>query len=270
VVWRENPAPIERLLAICRDRPDDAHPGSGAAARTAARRAAERTLVAAVAPSRRPAMRAALMVAGVYVPLRNVGKASIQMVLDVARLGARQLGQVLASRAILEEPEDVFYLTIPEIEREPPDNAKELVAFRRARRDEYLTLDLPKTWTGNPEPVDIHQATSSGAVLHGIPVSPGVAVGPARVLLDPISDDFEAGEVLVCETTDPSYATYFLLAAGCALDIGGPLSHGAIAARDLGIPCVINVQDGTKRIRTGDRLRVDGAAGTVEILSHRP
>jgi pyruvate,water dikinase len=107
-------------------------------------------------------------------------------------------------------------------------------------------------------------------VVKGLPVSGGVAEGPARVLLDPLADDFEPGEILVCETTDPSYASYFLLAAGCAIDIGSALSHGAIAAREVGIPCVINTRDGTKRIRTGDIVRVDGSAGSVEILVRGP
>jgi pyruvate,water dikinase len=267
VVWREDPAPVERLLATYRGQPDDASPTSGVADRIAARDAAERLLVAAVAPSRRPGMRAALMVARAYVPLRNVGKASIQLVFDVARVGARQIGQELTAGGLLDDPDDVFFLTIPEIRGEPPDNARELVAFRRARRAEYHRLELPTSWVGNPEPVAIDQLGGVPGILRGIPVSPGVAVGRARVLLDPFSDDFEPGEILVCETTDPSYASYFLLAAGCALDIGGPLSHGAIVARDLGIPCVINTHHGTRTIRTGDRLRVDGLTGTVEILT---
>lgn len=72
------------------------------------------------------------------------------------------------------------------------------------------------------------------------------------------SDDLRVGEILVCRTTDPSWASYFFTASAVIIDIGGPLSHGAIVARGMVIPCVINVQDGTKLIRTGDRVRVDG------------
>ena len=67
--------------------------------------------------------------------------------------------------------------------------------------------------------------------------------------------------------TDPSWSSYFLLAAGVVIDVGGPLSHGAIVARELGIPCVINTVDGSRRLRTGQRLRVDGERGRVEVLA---
>jgi pyruvate,water dikinase len=71
----------------------------------------------------------------------------------------------------------------------------------------------------------------------------------------------------VCPTTDPSWASFFVAAAALVIDIGGPMSHGAIIARELGIPCVINTGDGTRRIRTGDRLQVDGDNGVVHILA---
>jgi len=100
----------------------------------------------------------------------------------------------------------------------------------------------------------------------GTGVSPGVAEGPVRVLRDPTSDVLEPGEILVCETTDPSYASYFLVASGCVIDIGGALSHGAIVAREIGIPCVINTRNGTRQLRTGDVVRIDGSTGTVTIL----
>jgi pyruvate,water dikinase len=79
-------------------------------------------------------------------------------------------------------------------------------------------------------------------------------------------EQLEAGEILVCETTNPSWVTLFLIADAMVIDIGGVISHGAIAARELGIPCVINTRDGTRRLRTGDIVRVDGATGTVEVL----
>jgi phosphoenolpyruvate synthase/pyruvate phosphate dikinase len=105
----------------------------------------------------------------------------------------------------------------------------------------------------------------SSAALGG---SWGPAPGPARVRLAAGgAAELEPGEVLVCHTTDPSWSSYFFVAAAVVIDIGGPLSHGAIIARELGIPCVINTGTGTTSISSGDLLRVDGDAGTVEIIA---
>jgi phosphoenolpyruvate synthase/pyruvate phosphate dikinase len=91
------------------------------------------------------------------------------------------------------------------------------------------------------------------------------------VILDPTDPgDLEPGDVLVCRTTDPSWVSLFFVAAGCVIDVGGPMSHGAIVARELDIPCVINTRDGTRRLRTGDIIRLDGTAGTVEVLTPAP
>ena len=149
------------------------------------------------------------------------------------------------------------------------DGIKDAVALRRERRDEYLKVKLPDSWTGQPEaiPITASEAAAAGSEITGLAVSPGVVEGRARVVLDPLAGDpLEPGEILVCETTDPSWTSLFLVAAGLVIDVGGPLSHGAILARELGVPCVINSRVGTAVLRTGDLLRVDGDAGRVEVL----
>ena len=107
-------------------------------------------------------------------------------------------------------------------------------------------------------------------IVWGIGVSPGIAEGTVRVVRDADSDqadDFEPGDILVCRITDPSWAPLLSVAAAVVIDIGGSLSHGAIVARELGIPCVINTVDGSRRLRTGDRVTVDGSAGSVQVRS---
>jgi phosphoenolpyruvate synthase/pyruvate phosphate dikinase len=85
------------------------------------------------------------------------------------------------------------------------------------------------------------------------------------VVTDPFDDPpLGDGDVLVCETTNPSWVVLFASAGALVIDVGGVLSHGAIAARELGIPCVINTRDGTRRLRTGDVVTVDGSTGVVE------
>jgi pyruvate,water dikinase len=103
-------------------------------------------------------------------------------------------------------------------------------------------------------------------VVTGLGVSGGVVEGMVRVLLDPEFDDVEPDEVLVAPTTDPSWASVLFLCQALVVDIGGHLSHAAIVARELGIPCVVDTRDGTRRLRTGDLVRVDGTAGRVEIV----
>jgi pyruvate,water dikinase len=88
------------------------------------------------------------------------------------------------------------------------------------------------------------------------------------VITDPNgSEAIEPGDILVCHTTDPSWSTLMLVASALVIDIGGAMSHGAIIARELGIPCVINTKHGSRELRSGDRVVVDGRAGTVERLS---
>jgi pyruvate,water dikinase len=86
------------------------------------------------------------------------------------------------------------------------------------------------------------------------------------VVTDPAFDDVEPGEVLVAPATDPSWASIMFLSSALVVDIGGALSHAAIVARELGVPCVVNTVSGTRTIRTGDHVRVDGANGVVTIL----
>jgi pyruvate,water dikinase len=86
------------------------------------------------------------------------------------------------------------------------------------------------------------------------------------VILDPSAEDLEPGEILVCRATDPGWVSLFHLAGGVAVDMGGTMSHAAIVARELGIPCVTCTVDGTRRLRTGDLVRLDGDNGRIEVL----
>jgi phosphoenolpyruvate synthase/pyruvate phosphate dikinase len=101
----------------------------------------------------------------------------------------------------------------------------------------------------------------------GLPASPGVAEGPARVVDSPKEFDSVAhGDVLVCKMTNPAWVVVFTKVAGLVTDSGGVASHPAVLSREFGIPAVVGTSVATKRIETGDRLRVDGSAGTVEVL----
>jgi pyruvate,water dikinase len=268
--WREDRAPVARLLETYRGMDESAAPEAIEGERAVERETATAGLLAALPGARRPAARLVLGAARRYIPLREVGKTAFLQTIDTARAAARVVGEDLARRGVLGDPEDVFYLTAAEVlDGSVTAGIKEDVAFRRERREEYLTVKLPESWTGQPEalPITASEAAAEGAEITGLAVSPGVVEGRARVVLEPLAGSpLEPGEILVCETTDPSWTSMFLVAAGLVIDIGGPLSHGAILARELGVPCVINSRIGTAVLRTGDLLRVDGDGGRVEVL----
>jgi pyruvate,water dikinase len=273
-VWREDDAPLRRMIAQYATRGDELDPRRQQAECAAAYdRETARVLAAASAPMR-PAARLVLKLARERLRLRGVGKRSFLQANDVARASARRLGMFYAESGAIEQPEDVFYLTVDELLAPalPPD-ARELVARRRERRAEYQRYTLPEKWKGVPGPIpvtDAHAATSDalepGDIVQGIGVSAGVVEGIARVVTDPSFADVEPDEILIAPVTDPSWSSIMFISSALVVDIGGPLSHAAVVARELSIPCVVATQTGSQRLRTGDRVRVDGTAGTVELL----
>jgi rifampicin phosphotransferase len=273
-VWRENPEPLRRLIAEYAARDDSADPFAREAARRERAAAARQELLAAVPRVQRPSASAVLRLAEARIPLRGVGKRSFLQALDVARASARRLGVLFAADGRLVDPDDVFYLTTAELTGRLPDDVHELVSRRRERRAEYQAMELPGSWVGVPEPIQrIPQTQSSDdepRIVSGVGVSAGVVEGTVRVVTDPSFAEVEPDEILVAPLTDPSWASIMFVSAGLVVDIGGPMSHAAVVARELGLPCVVNTRSGTRELRTGDRVRVDGTAGTVEVLERIP
>ncbi len=110
-----------------------------------------------------------------------------------------------------------------------------------------------------------YELVAEGAdnALRGTPASPGTVTAEARVILDPTGARLEPGEVLVAPSTDPGWTPLFLTAGGLVMELGGALSHGAVVAREYGIPAVVGVPDATERIVTGEQITVDGSSGMV-------
>jgi pyruvate,water dikinase len=163
----------------------------------------------------------------------------------------------------------VFFLTIDEVADALRAPRVETAALVRARRAELARdqarADPPATFVGTPPPVVT--PPWGGDVLRGLPASAGVVQGKARVLFrEDEMDALQPGEILVVHTTDVGWTPLFLVAAGVVTELGGPLSHAAVVAREFGVPTVVNVVGATRAIRTGDLLRVDGDRGAVERL----
>lgn len=263
VSWREDPGPVRALVESLD--PARSPVAELAAERSAKRASAEAAILARLLGVRRRWAGWLFREAARMLPERESGKAAMMLCLDAARACVRRIGAEHARRGALADAEDVFYLTLPELASELPVDARARVAARRKQRDEYLALELPESWVGMVTPMPATRFDDA-APLAGLGVSPGIAEGDVRVVADG-AGELLPGEILVCTATDPSYAGYFLVAAGVVTDIGGAMGHGAIVAREVGIPCVVNTKAATRRLCTGDRIRIDGATGAIEILS---
>jgi pyruvate,water dikinase len=260
---------------------DDESPTNRFAARVKSFEDAKRQALRTAKPVARLGLRVLLRLARRYTELREQGKTLMLQCLDVARAAGRVLGRELARAGTIDDADDVFFLTLAEIEDAltTERNLRELVADRRRLHHAYQGITLPLAFRGEDLEtiVDGHRtagpAPTAPAVdaVEGLGVSPGTAVGVARVITDPLEcADFEPGHVLVCTTTDPGWAPLLSLAAGVVLDMGSMLSHGAIVARELGVPCVANTTDGTRTIPDGALVEVDGTNGVVRVLEHLP
>jgi pyruvate,water dikinase len=205
------------------------------------------------------------------------------------RLVLIAIGRKLVEAGRLDESDDVMFLRYNELRMLIGDadavDGRAIVSARRAERVAAARLK-PRNWIGTatpsqlafpylvnwgyPERFHAERAVDDGRVT-GIAGSPGVIEGVARVVrtVDEF-DDVTEGDILVCQMTNPAWVVLFTKIAGLVTDTGGTTSHPAVLAREFGIPAVIGTSDATHRITTGDRLRVDGSAGVVEILGAEP
>jgi phosphohistidine swiveling domain-containing protein len=269
-VWREDAAPLRRLIEQYATRDDSESPIAREADRAAELVEAQRELIAALPRLRRAPARLVLRLAAQRIPHRGIAKASFLRVIDVARASARRAGDHFVAEGVLADRDDVFMLTPEELTAPLPDDVGELVAARRARRAEYQQFELASaTWEGLPEKVPVSESPAAGeevSEITGTGVSGGVVEGTVRVVTDPSFTEVEPDEVLVAPTTDPSWSSIMFISSALVVDIGGALSHAAVVARELQIPCVVDTGNGTELLSTGDRVRVDGDRGVVEVL----
>jgi phosphohistidine swiveling domain-containing protein len=184
-----------------------------------------------------------------------------------------ELGERLYTRDNLASPADFFFLKLEEIEPVTRNRANfdvnKAIGSRRAQYERNKGLTPPPVVVGRFAPDDYAPEVleTDVDVLKGLAVSAGVVKGKARVILRADTDQqVMPGEILVAPFTDPGWTPYFVPAAAIVMDQGGLLSHGSIIAREYGIPAVVNVGPGTKIIKTGQTIQVDGNEGVVTIV----
>jgi len=204
--------------------------------------------------------------------LREHPKYLITAVLDECRKAILAEAEGLASRGALREPEDAFFLTLDELIRlTKGEFDREVSALIEERKEQYAwhqTLKPPKVMTSEGEIVtgSPRRGEFPEGALVGMPASAGVVEGTARVILSPERASLSEGEILVAPHTDPGWTPLFQSARALVTEVGGLMTHGSVVAREYGIPAVVGVDDATRKIRDGQRIRVDGNRGYVAIV----
>jgi pyruvate,water dikinase len=180
----------------------------------------------------------------------------------------RHLAHLLRSESLLDDPELIFFLTHQELGRLAVHGDRALATRAVRRREAYRvqqTLQFPDVCVGAPEPLapETHPPLPEGG-LQGKPVSRGVVEGLARVVRGfAEADTIRAGEILVAPLIDVGWSPYYGILGGLATELGSPMSHGAVVAREHGLPTVTNLRDATRVFRTGDRVVLDGDRGVL-------
>lgn len=186
------------------------------------------------------------------------------------KTGFRHLGKLLLEEGTLPDADLVFFFAMEELPDFVASPGAEAVRRAEARRDALSfqqQLEFPEVSTGIPQPLEPQPSQVIDGVMHGRPASRGIVEGIARVAhtLEEAAQ-LQPGEILVTPITDIGWTPYFSLIGGLVTDLGSAVSHGAVIAREYGLPCVVNTREGTRYLNSGDRIRLDGDRGIVEKL----
>jgi pyruvate,water dikinase len=179
----------------------------------------------------------------------------------------------LVQAGMLAAPDDIFHLHFDELHEVARTHRldRRLVDRRREEFRAHEKLTPPRVLTSDGEAVtgSYHRDDVPAGAFIGMPVSAGTVEGRARVILDIADADVEAGDILVTVHTDPSWSPLFVAISALVTEVGGLMTHGAVVAREYGLPAVVGVEHATRLIQDGQRIRVNGSNGLVEVLPMR-
>jgi pyruvate,water dikinase len=280
--WHEEPAPmLHNLRGFLRDDATDPREEQARAAQERDRLVTE-MMQRAPDDEAREQLRMLLGAAQQYLPVQENHNFYIdQMNTVLMRLPLLEAGRRLTADGSLGEPNAIFYLSIEDIQQaaaKPDPEWRVIAAQRKLERQRWWSV-LPPMFVGTPPPPGTPvdpllerffglglEPSSEPSVIRGHGASKGTVTGRAKVVKNlGESDKLEPGDIMVCEMTMPSWTPLFSIVGAVVADSGGVLSHCAIVAREYRIPCVVGTVNGTRRIRDGQSLTVDGAKGLVRI-----
>ena len=177
---------------------------------------------------------------------------------------------LLVQKGVIQEPEDIYYLSLEELRTVASTYRLDysIITKRKGDYEVYEKLTPPRVMTSEGEIITGEYDTGNipQGALPGTAVSTGIIEGRARVVLKMEDADIEEGDILVTAFTDPSWTPLFVSIKGLVTEVGGMNTHGAIVAREYGLPAVVSVENATKLIKDGQKIRVNGTEGYVEIL----
>ena len=219
------------------------------------------------------------IVAANMMVFRERSKTTLVKPLHESRMAIRELGRRHCEVGTIDSSEQIFMLIDEELEAfvENPSSFTEKLAKRYEDWKALWTLEPPffikdgvvpslSEWDKKATE-DKKSTLSSGDVLSGVPGSPGITQGRARIVLDPSNPpDLQPGDIMVAPITDPAWTPLFLAVEAVIVNVGAQISHAVIVSRELGIPCVVSVNEATKLIADGTTLKIDGTTGEVTIL----
>jgi pyruvate,water dikinase len=204
--------------------------------------------------------------------LRESPKFFIVRLMWIIRNELLTSGDEFVGDGILETPEDLFFLHFDELQALANQELRDWKALVRAQRSRYerenRRMQIPRVIVsdGRAFHEGIGVLADTDSVISGSPVSPGVAEGTVHIIFDPRGARLAPGEILVCPGTDPAWTPLFMAAGGLITEVGGMMTHGSVVAREYGIPAVVGVHQATRRLKDGQRIRIDGTAGKVIVL----
>jgi pyruvate,water dikinase len=205
-----------------------------------------------------------------FIGFREYPKYAMMQRFYVYKQAIKKEADLLVQKGVIREPEDIYFLTFDEL-REVASTYRfdyGVITKRKSDYEVFEKLTPPRVMTSDGEIITGEYDTGDipkGALI-GVPVSTGVVEGRARIILSLEDADIEEGDILVTAFTDPSWTPLFVSIKGLVAEVGGMMTHSAVVAREYGLPAVVSVENATRLIKDGQRIRINGAKGYVEII----